>query len=147
MKKFLTITSLFLVLSAQAETCPSVDDVQHNRLGEWRVLNANSGEPLSPAQIIKYENKVRYFAEAAYYKGAPEGPAQCYYDGEGEHYHLETYLARYDLMPVLSRGNWYDRGYGNYDCRHVLVDCQFQKTIMPTAKLANFSSNKAHDFW
>jgi hypothetical protein len=147
MKKIVFVSLFTFILSANAELCPRVEDIQHHRLGEWHVFNANSGEPLTPKEILAYEQKVRYFAEAAYYREAPEGPAQCYYDGEGEHYHLETYLARYGLVPDLSSGNWRDRGYGNYACSYVLKDCQFQKAQSHVLKVSNFSTNKAHAFW
>lgn len=126
MKKIISMSLLCLSFSAPfAEVCPAIDELQHNRLGEWHVFNANSGEPLPPKKVLEYERKVRFFAEAAYYHHAPEGDAQCYYDGEGEHYHLETYLARGGLKPDLSRGGWISRGYDNYACLQDLTACAF----------------------
>lgn len=116
---------LLVAINASAELCPSISAVQHNQLGLWHVFNANSGEPLSPERLQQYEHDVHHFAEAAYYDDAPEGAAQCYYDGENEHYHLEAYLARSDLQPDLRKGKWQLRWGNSYSCQQSLADCHF----------------------
>jgi hypothetical protein len=124
MRNFSLLCSLFISLSAFSETCPPISAIQAHELGEWRAFDADNGEPLTPTQLAKYENEVRYFSEAAYFDGALEGPSQCYYEGTQGHDHLNAYLARYALVPNFARGNWTQEALYAF-CREGREYCEF----------------------
>ena len=125
MKKIIFPVLLALFAQAIAETCPSLSDIQTNQLGKWCAFDADNGVPLSVAQLRAYEAKVKIFESAAYYEGAPEGPAQCYYSGVSGHYDLNVYLARHELFPDLAKGDWRDKHWGHYECNGSLESCGF----------------------
>ena len=128
---FLFCATVILLLDSVAEVCPTVEQVRANQLGFWRVFNADSGSPLSPTQLMDYEKNLRLFAEADYYEGAPEGPAQCYYDAENDPYHSGAYLAIHDLQPDYQQTNfWQKTDPYHYQCQqHDVENCVFVTSL------------------
>jgi hypothetical protein len=115
---FLFCVTTALLSNSIAELCPSVEQVRANQLGAWQVFDADSGERLSPAQLINYEKNLRFFSEADYYEDAPEGPAQCYYDAENDPYHSGAYLAIHGLQPDYQQTSfWKNPDPYHYQCQ------------------------------
>jgi hypothetical protein len=108
MSKKILCLSVFLFLNlAHAETCPTKDDIKNNSLHQWQAVDLDNAEPLSPAELKKFEKKVDSFAFAAWMPDAPEGSGHCYYNGkQPDESYLEVFLTKATGEPDKSVGKW-----------------------------------------
>lgn len=123
LKKLLIITTLNFTLSAHAETCPTPTDLKNHFFHNWQILNADSGEPLSPEKREKFIEKVRAFAYAGWLEDAPEGSGECFYHGSTR---LNVYLAKHTLKPDPTDPFWHKQSDFFMRCDAGVMACRFK---------------------
>lgn len=126
MRFIIKLLLLFFANMAIAETCPTVDEIKQHRYHDWHAYMLDNGEPVSAKNLLELEQNIQRFDFAVWLQFAPEGEAECYYQGayigKGQ---WGVYFAKQKLRPFLINGVWQNKASGFLQCNAPLEECLF----------------------
>lgn len=124
MRTLLLISCCMFAASANAENCPSVQDLQTNHTARWKAYDSDNDKPLSTARAEKLKHAVAHFAMAEWSNTKNKSTIHCYYnDQHGSA--MEAYFAKDSTSPIKSSKYWYPVT-GMMQCAAGAEKCQFQ---------------------
>lgn len=125
---------------AQAQTCPTVNDIKTKTLVGWKAYDSDDNQLLSEARTTKFKKGVEEFALAEWLqKDSKHGSVHCYYrDKSGSD--LEAYFSNDNLIPLKQHSYWYSVT-GFMHCAAGMEQCQF-KQVNSTSQLAKTNNGK-----
>jgi hypothetical protein len=124
MKQFIFAISVAILCQfAHAETCPSVNDIQHELLADWAAYDSDDGRPLSTKQTKKLTKSIAQFALAEWTGDEQHGEIHCHYrDIDGSQ--IEAYLGKKNYFPDNATKRWYQVS-GHMHCAAGMDQCIF----------------------
>lgn len=122
-KKLIIAVSLALLNTGSfADTCPTISQVKHSKLTNWKVYDSDDGKLVSAHRASEFKRIAQQFALAEWAKGK----IHCYYrDKDGSD--LEVYLAKDHLSVSNNKNYWYEVS-GFMHCAAGMKECEFQST-------------------
>lgn len=129
--RIFTYFSIFFLLLPTllfAETCPSIKDIKHLTLGDWKFYDSDDDTPLSAARIKQFREISNEFALAEWpNENNTNNAIHCYYrDKNGAN--LEAYLANHHFQPNNTKKIWYPvTGYMH--CAAGKDECTFERAL------------------
>ncbi|TAK73948.1 MAG: hypothetical protein EPO11_07670 [Gammaproteobacteria bacterium] len=132
------VITFFLLLFCSlvfAEMCPSVQDIQKNRLHGWKIYDSDDNTPLPPKRVAQFIKGAKQFTLAEWPDARRHvGTVHCYYrDDNGSQ--LEAYLAKDNFIPTNVNHYWYSVS-GSMNCAAGAERCLFQPNMMQGKQLA-----------
>ena len=120
---------------SMAETCPTIDEIKHKTLTEWKAFDSDDGSPLPPKRVAQFKAHAEQFALAEWAQGTNQkGAVHCYYrDKNGSD--LEAYLAKDNYRLKNSKNYWYEVS-GFMHCAAGMTECEFENSGAPHTELA-----------
>ncbi|GEM_PF-1437948 len=140
---FTSFILLWLPAISAADMCPSVKDIQQNRLRGWVMYDTDDGTQLSKQRVAQFKKLATQFVLAEWVdENQQNGTMHCYYrDKEGSE--LSAYLAKDNFIPENGKSVWYQVS-GSVHCAAGADQCVFQQgpqtPLTTEPQLANRSS-------
>ena len=122
MKYFLFLFFIFC-FNAHAESCPTVEMIQHTNLKGWRALSIESARPLSDIELKKFSHNLQAFYQAEWMQDASEGNSHCYYFDDN-HLLSPFFLAKNNFC-VKDTPSWKKINNFLYQCKQSIEKCVF----------------------
>lgn len=135
----MSLTTFFIAQVCYAETCPSVEDIKHQKLAAgWHAYDSEDGKPLPPARMAQLITYIDQFALAEWSSNKRAGGIiHCYYrDKHGSD--LEAYFSKEHFKPDNGKNVWYQVS-GHMHCAAGMDKCTFNTNSTPIAPQKQFA--------
>jgi hypothetical protein len=124
MKKIFTAIFLFLAIPLHAETCPTVNEINHNNLHGWRAYDAEQNKFVTDLESFKKE--VADFAQAKWMNEEEQGEAQChYYRNFSQKTYTTIYFIKHHTLPINDLTVWKFMSESVMLCDASINQCSF----------------------
>lgn len=122
LKKIICISCLSFLLSAHAETCPTVAELKMHQFNQWEATDFNSSFPASPEKTAQFVEKANRL-DVVSWDFSQFG--RCYYAGVTEQAEQLGVFLQKTVAPDVSRGNWRAVDPDSMVCEGAVEACEF----------------------